>query len=443
MALSVCAVLAACAGPSPAEAPPPPAVAWAVRHYEGSTVSGPAGPWGSAASAPPVEPDAALQVRVRWVGLTGLPSDRFQPLASRRRLLLDLEAPDVLRAVPRLSAGARAATLTDPEADLAALLGQAGAWRLGAQRAALPVGITAELSLQAAGAPGGLALRLHRRLDDGGGPALDVALLLERGGRCPRRELVVLTPLAGDRLALGLLAAWPGLDGLALGAVIELGPPPGPHEPGRVAHRAAYAACLADVARDRALARAAAERDPAPSITADDEVGLGRALSALRERAHRRGALFALARRTGARLAEDVALGADEPLLEAVAAAALEASQRLGAARGAALGWALERAAIRAVAASAEASPPAPGATGLLVRAAGVAGAYPQTLRELAGAADGLAAWRARLEEVNAAALDDPSPLQRVLAAEWLARRRAGVTDPLGSARAAGEEASR
>lgn len=414
LVVAACGALVACAAPPAPPPPTPPDVTWTRRHYAGSAVSGPTG----ATTAQDAAADDALHVRVRWVGLPTIPGC-FEPIARRRRLLLDLDGRDLLRAVPVLSAGARAAPLPDVEQGLAALAAVPGAWPLGEQRAAVPPGVTAELAARAPGAPGRVALRVHRTKAS----TLDVAVVLERE---PEGELVVLAPVAGDRLALGLVVPTP-VEGLAaLGAVVEVGPPPGPGEPGRVAHRAAHAACVADVARDAALARAAASRDPAPALT-DDGAGLARALEALRDPAHRRGALFSLGLRTGARLVEDVALGGDDALVEAVARAALAAANEPGAPRrGPGLGWTLERAAVEAVAAAAEEDDPSAAvAAGLLVRAAGVVGAFPQSLRELAARAEDLEAWRARLVDTNQAALEDPSPLQRILAEEWLADRGA------------------
>ncbi|MBX3472643.1 MAG: hypothetical protein KF878_37805 [Planctomycetes bacterium] len=176
---------------------------------------------------------------------------------------------------------------------------------------------------------------------------------------------------------------------------------------------------------------AASRADPPVRWTPAD-VGLARVLEALRAPDHRRGALVALAGHTGAPLLEAVALGGDDALVEAMALAAVAEAARAGApVRGAAFGWALERAAVDVVTAAAEADPPSRGAQALLVERAGVVGFFPRTLRELCERAEGLAGWAHALEEANVAGLSDPTPMQRLLAAEWLAARGRGVDDPL------------
>lgn len=405
---------AGCADPAPLPEVPPPEVELRARHYLGSAISGPL----PAATLHDDSPDAALQVRVRWAALSALPCDTLAPVATQRRLLLDLGGVDALNAIPDLSAGARAGVVDAP----ARWLEERGGRALGEQRAALPEGVTAQLG------PAGVAMRVHRRRG-----ALDVAVLLERSGPGgPRRELVVLDPFDGvDRLALAVLVAAPGSSALAV--TVEVEPPPAIGAPGRVAHRAAHAACVADLARDAAAARAAAVRDPQVGPRATDDVGLARALEALRVPEHRRGALFALARGTGAPATEDAALGGDQALIDALATCVLEAATAPGAPRGGpALGWLVERATLAALAAAAEAEPPSPVAAALLTRAAGVVGAYPGSLRDLAGRAADLDAWRAALLAANTAAREDPAPLQRILAAEWLAARgEASETDAL------------
>lgn len=414
-------VAAGCAEPAPGPALEPQELRLHARHYLGSAISGPL------PTAPGIEvddsPDRALQVRVRWAELTQLPFDALGPVASQRRLLLDLSGVDALDAVPLLSAGARAGLVDAPQRWLEERLAQdRGGRLLGDQRAALPEGVTAQLG------PTGVAVRVHRR--PGG---LDVALLLERGGAEPRRELVVLDQFEGvDRLALGLLVASPAGPS-AIAAVVEVAPPPVIGAPGRVAFRAAHTACAADLARDAAASRAAAVRDPDVGLRGTDDVGLVRALEALRVPAHRRGALFALGRGTGAMATEDAALGADQALVDALAADLLAATGEAGAPlSGPALGWLVERTALATLGGAAEAEPPSPVAAALLIRATGVVGAYPGSLLELTRRASDLDAWRALLLATNTAARQDPAPLQRILAAEWLAARGAVIgTDPL------------
>ncbi|MBX3472642.1 MAG: hypothetical protein KF878_37800 [Planctomycetes bacterium] len=181
-ALLVAAVIVGCAGPAPA---PPPAddaaLGRAVSHYAGSAVSGPA-PVGSDAVVALGDPDAALQVRVTWAGLDALPDGVLEPIARRRRLLVDLDGVDALGSVPALSAGARAGEVA--EADV--FLGALGGAPLGELRAAVPVGATGELSLvdeRASGARARVAVRVRAA------PRVDVALLLEHvATRPPQRE---------------------------------------------------------------------------------------------------------------------------------------------------------------------------------------------------------------------------------------------------------------
>lgn len=448
--------LAGCAdAPPPRARPEAPLATLATSHYAGSPLSGPRR---DVALQPRRE--EALAVRVRWLALERLPGTLLRPLGEAARLVLDPRGASPLLAVARLTVGGRAGAIEDPTAFLKELAGPAG-WvaPCGELFGALPPGVTAELGLSrdrlGARSAGGEPLReraaiaVHRLPpEEGEAGALEVALAVEAvgtdaaGEAAPRSELVLLEPVAGDRLRLALLLPSPlaGAHG-ALAALVEVSPAPAPGEPGYAEHGAAFARCVGDLAGQRATSAVTAAAPPTPATPAPNAALGDRALAALRDAARRRGALVSVASAAGAPACADAALALEEPLLARLAADVRQAADAEGAPRrGPGLTWLLERATLarlaREVVAEPEAGPPALGA--LLIRHVGALALYPGTLLEALEAAEDAAEWEEVLALENAALLDDGAPAVRVRAHAWLAARGRAPADydPLAPAAA-------
>lgn len=471
-------LLAACAA-SP-EPVPFPDVVTLVAHDAGSAAS--AADVSSAAATTVAAatslagalpaPEAALRLTCQVLNVGHVPDTWLEPLASQARLFLggatDLEP---LPATPRLLRGARVARLPDgrsldglrraletlPAGEDPGVLER---WdELASVDGALPAGATVEVMAVGPRLRGGLRgtvrLRVHRLPS---GNALDASIEVEGLDRnagdtpgeateVPVTERAVLEgPVPGRRLALALVLPSPfapstdlptNRPGLVL--LVEVAPPPAPHEAGWRAHRAAVAACAGDLARGRAAAASLAQPDPPPPRRAAGGPGASRALDALAVPATRRLALLGLAAETGAPLAVDVATGGGDALVAAVSSRAIAAAEVLGAPRGPALGFCLERAALIETSRALELGDRGdPSAHALLVRAAGGLALRPSVLITAVAAAADLEAWEATLVAENTVLLDDGDAAVRARAADWLRLRRALPEgyDPLATPKA-------
>jgi hypothetical protein len=151
--------------------------------------------------------------------------------------------------------------------------------------------------------------------------------------------------------------------------------------------------------------------------------GAGSALEADDRTPFRRRALAFLARATGAALAEDVALGAPDSVIDGVADRIRPILLESGDADRTTFGWLFEAAAWRVLAEATKDPDAAPGLVAMLVRHAGEAGRHPDLLTELVDAADGQATLSRRLVEENLVFLEDTDPAARIRAFDWLAAR--------------------
>jgi len=150
----------------------------------------------------------------------------------------------------------------------------------------------------------------------------------------------------------------------------------------------------------------------------------------------RRAGVF-LASESGASLALDTILVADDTTLEALGAAWRQAiGEDMDAlVRGDRLAWSLESTAARWLAQAAEAGELPAELEAVLLRQTGVVGRAPDLLAEYVEESDGVAAWREHIEQENRLALEDNLPSARVRAFDWLAARglQPPNYDPLGS----------
>ena len=180
-------------------------------------------------------------------------------------------------------------------------------------------------------------------------------------------------------------------------------------------------------ARRVAASRAALARPEAPDREPPPRtVARAQAFASLADPARRRDALSYLSRRTGAELAADLALVADTALLARTAealAAALPDGPPPDDPGGEALGWILEREALRLLGGAVAVTDPDPMLEGVLVSRTGESARYPTHLVRLADRLHGLAELEWVLVRENRIALDDPSAAVRLRAYDWLRAR--------------------
>ncbi|HZL99720.1 MAG TPA: hypothetical protein VFD43_05650, partial [Planctomycetota bacterium] len=441
--------------PACASRPPvAPPLSWALDHRAGSALGeAPAGEADVAAAA--ADPAAALALTVEWHWVPWDLHAGLQPIGSHALAVSGTGGDSTFGASPLVVGDVRVA-FGEAAVLAAQRLRAPRAPTLAVQLDALPAGVTA---LHSAGP---LVLELSR----GEGQAVELAVT--RQGRVPLgavrasdapeeqvavgpaddrepgevlargasavpvewREVVLLdTPLAPGG-APAVVALPGGAPGAWLAAVIEVQLPPAEGE-GLAAHAARLERCLADVA-------AATERQAQRAVALDAVEAKQRQLIAaarsMAEAGDRRRAAVFLASETGASLALDVVLAADEEALDSLAASWRESTgadvEQL--ARGDALAWSLERATALWLAGRADAGLPAE-LEAVLLRQTGVVARSPGLLRQFTEESGGLQSWCELLEQENRLALEDSLPGSRVRAFDWLAARGAAPEgyDPL------------
>lgn len=149
------------------------------------------------------------------------------------------------------------------------------------------------------------------------------------------------------------------------------------------------------------------------------------ALGSLDANANRRSALVFLAQATGARLAGDLALAADDETLDAYVRSLPRAPDQIAQSvvDGSTLGFVLERGAFAFLATRGAETPLAPELSGALVRHAGEVGRSSGALEDLVANAKTIADLERQVVEQNLIALEDTTLAVRVRAFDWLAAR--------------------
>jgi hypothetical protein len=379
-----------------------------------------------------------------------------KPLAESARLVVAAPGGEPIDSVSELTYGARELDVTEwraladaPPADSA--IGRTADVRSG--RLALANGLTQTLSI--ARKPSGEGVRttlaVSRRAEDG---AVELAFglarsedehtLAQRETRAlasgtapvrPRRELLLLA----DPLALGeaheRVFAWPAhVAGIERGAFVARfvlhEAPDAPEELAGHADRlveALAAACATD-----AETRERASRSTLDDLRRQERV---RALATLALASNRRAALVFLASATGATVCGDVALAADDALLDALVDALASEGAETFAREATTLGWHLERGTWLFLAARMDADTPlSVGMRGLLARHAGDVARSASSIDDVVRASADPRDLAARIVAENAAALGDSDPSTRARAFDWLTSRDAAPAgyDPFG-----------
>jgi hypothetical protein len=247
--------------------------------------------------------------------------------------------------------------------------------------------------------------------------------------RTPRREALRLDfALRPESEPLRLLLPSPFVGGEARGLSLELS----------VDSRESSEARAQALERCAASERGASEQQRALAVHEARRAELEPSIEALDDPTRARTALLQLALRTGAELAAELALSCSESDLAALSsnvraalATSLDARLELDA-----LGWRLERATLRALAAQKEARALPYEIEGVLLRLTGELGRSAAALEDVAQTCASLAEFRARLAAENRIFLDDASAAARVRAFDWLAARGQAPAgyDPLAPA---------
>lgn len=439
LALWACA---ACVTP-PAEQPlPAPQAQARLSYFEGSIPSGPRPP--DAEGGRRLEDALELRWQLLYVerdvelDLPALPRHATRVLSSRGETLL--------RAAPRLGRAARVAT-SEAARDIVQRLGASDrtgdAWGRCAtmfdDRGALARGVTAVLGVQSnvelqvpgeGPARGGFALQIARARDG----ELQVAAVFE--GLVQSATEAAAAQIEREHVLIDLRPTVDG-DGLLLWVPASIGRLPGAF--------ALFLEVATPVSGDGEFARAVASAERELGVEGERAASLGRELpqsdlfrrevdgvfQAFDLERYHRSALVFLAGSSGAKLAQEIALVADDRQLADYVARVTQLSkdERVQADDAAAVGWLLERCAYTHLAERAEARELAPELAACLLTQAGALGRTPSVLPNLVGGCSGLEQLRQRLIEDNWIALEDTQLPARVRAFDWLRRQGQPLAD--------------
>lgn len=151
----------------------------------------------------------------------------------------------------------------------------------------------------------------------------------------------------------------------------------------------------------------------------------------------RRSALVALAGTTGATLTGDLALVADDVLLELLASRIVEQATKEPSKDLSSLGWLMDRTSFEVVTQQTS-SRVTDTLAGVLLSHLGEPARRPSLMRELLESMRTRLEFETRLQAENLIALEDDAPSSRVRAYQWLVARNLAPAgyDPLGSAQA-------
>ncbi len=460
----------------------PPRLSLEAYHFAGTPLTGPVFPDASA-----IETSDVVAVSFRLVYLEHMPHTELASLAARTRFLGAMRGADPVPSSAVLAEGARVGVGNDAEDFLDEL--ERGAFgrsvELGVLTCALPkleTGVTAVFeanSERTFDVPdvGTVQTKLSLCVARADAPwqAADAerelrALLVVEDRRAESEATLSATgtPEAPFLRELIGLADEPSPGGGPL--VVVLRSPFGVEADGRRSPAAHGTGSFVAVLTAASLAAAPDAGDPASDAGWEalarcrEELALGgprgdsflashgslvtqaNALDALEDPRFQRSGLLFLATASGAELAEDVALAAEEPELADFVARIL--AERASGAAEPALDWLLERNAYTFLASLLLDSPPLPRElSGVFLRHAGELGRYPEFLRGIVAECGDVATLQSRIFAANADFLEDQNPGARMRAYEWfVARGRAPEGfDPLApeDARRAALESSR
>ncbi|MCK6445187.1 MAG: hypothetical protein L6Q99_02240 [Planctomycetes bacterium] len=424
----------------------PPALQVVSGHHVGSLLAG-ATPT-AAIEALDTRPEAALGYSLVIEYVERDPRAGLAPVAGEAELFATLRGGEPIAATGRLSTEARLARGAEARA-LAERLARREFGRtkeLGRLDGALPSNVTATLSCAATRAVStpadgpllkSLRCELAREGGDGSG-APRIALVLEdlapRPFADPREKpeesaahapeaprvieeaLLFAAPVDGGASPLAFALPSPFVDGEGQ-AVVVFVDVRGPSNDAAAVDRALADCREALVGTKNRVQRVASAETRRKEFES--------ALGSLDANANRRSALVFLAQATGARLAGDLALAADDATLDAYVQSLPRAPEQIAQSvvDGSTLGFVLERGAFAFLAARGAETPLAPELSGVLVRHAGEVGRSSGALDDLVANAKTVADLDRLVVEQNLIALEDTTLGVRVRAFDWLAAR--------------------
>ncbi len=257
--------------------------------------------------------------------------------------------------------------------------------------------------------------------------------------RGPRRESIVLDqPFASDGRPIAFL--WPsppdlgwGGEGEAFAVIVSYETAPTDVDALKE-HGEKLAAAIADC---KSAASDASIRGARIENTESRRRELESALGSLAASDHRRASLVFLTDATGAELAGDLALAADDATLDSFVKSLPSETGQIAklAADGTTLGFVLEKCAYAFLAARSNEAPLAAELAGALLRRSGEVGRSAGAIDDLVAASRDLASLHTHLVDENRIALEDSNVGVRVRAFDWLAARNLAPVgfDPLGN----------
>ncbi len=438
--------LAGCQPQQPPAPLPSPTSLFKSDYFSGSALTGPV-----AAPLPSSAPGDAYHLTVRFIALEKIPTTSYAPLASRAVFVSSSSAGNAISPAAELTQSATITDLKSPN-DLNIDLQHANAGRTATMHeftAALPAGVTAcftavdtaQVLDLVTGKPTSRNLRVL--ITRPGNPANPPQLALSLKDLIHRKndKLDLITEQAicnlpdGPTSTTALIVPFHFDQAASTAVVVLIQISPGSNDPDHVAATADCLAQLTDHQSSTQPVLATGEASNWSTVTA--------AVQSLTPPGNRRSSLAFLSNQTGATLCEDLAMEADDGVLNQlvsniqakVAAHALPPNDPT-------VGWLLDHTALELLARlagdSANNTPMPAELSAVLTTHTGEVARHPSTLDDVLRGVSTRQDLDNRLLAQNLIFLEDSSPASRVRAFDWLNARHhapAGY-DPLGPARA-------
>jgi hypothetical protein len=400
-------------------------------HFLGTPISGPI-----TGDASKINYNDALEVRVEWFALEQKEPSNLPLLASEATLVTAKLAGQAVLPSTSLTSDARLGWFNDAPnpGELVHQYNPSRINTLGQSQAALPMGVSAVFRLVETGGLADLTFArpepryVELALDRASANQLRFALAVqdEQGSQTTpvfQREVAVFQhKRTNPQTALVLVVPFvlAGLPNHAVAAVLTVSDPAGD-----AAFQKAVAKCKTDLESPRS-----AEASPLWTL------GLQRAMNELDNPAHRRAALVYLAMQGDSAICEDVAMLADDNLLNQIASSIKrDAPATIQAGNLDAYSWILDRSAITAMQPLLTKATLAPELISVLTQHFGEPGRHSAAVDEVMRGAGNRHDLDLRLASENYIYLEDSSPASRVRAYQWLSARKLAPKgyDPLAS----------
>jgi hypothetical protein len=407
----------------------------AVEQFSGTPVSGPL-----REPANPARPEDALAVNVTVVALNQLPGSALQPLSAHAQLIAVTQGTVPVQSSPVLTSGARFGVADEAMSFRQHLSSRSMSEALELQRVnrALPAGTTTVVAAdESTHDPARrVAIEVSFPKESAAAPGVRLALLIEDQAVPPapppaeesdepvpaaapprfQRETVVLDELKLDgRLQAAIIAPFQFTESgsKAIAFLVEVSP--GANDP---AHVQAFEHAKVELARSAGVA---GKRPGVGPLQIDAFASLRAAIGRLSDPQARRAAMLYLANQTGAKICGDVALVAEDSLLQSLSdrITAKETSGDAGQTLDA-FGWMLDRTTLELLTELSGSNKLAPELAAVLSIHAGEAGRSSSSLEQVSKGVKTRQDFENRLIAENLIFLEDNSPASRVRAFDWL-----------------------